>query len=60
MMWTFAAFAALIGAPLAGILVNKKTNNYRYGQLFSGLSIFLGAASLCVPAVHITRKRVTE
>ena len=58
MMWTFASFAALVGAPIAGVLIDNKTHNYRNGQLFSGISMCLGAAMLCVPAVHVTRKRL--
>lgn len=56
MMWCFVSFAALIGAPIAGTLLNEKTNSYRNGQLFSGLSICIGSALLCVPAVHVGRK----
>ncbi|KAF4427554.1 MFS transporter asaE [Colletotrichum fructicola] len=57
MMWCFVAFAALIGAPIAGVLVDTATNDYSRGQLFSGLSICLGAALLCVPAVHVGRRK---
>lgn len=57
MMWCFVSFAALIGAPIAGVLVDTKNNDYRNGQLFSGISICFGAALLCMPAVHINRKR---
>ncbi|KAK2779370.1 MFS monocarboxylate [Colletotrichum kahawae] len=57
MMWCLVAFAALIGAPIAGVLVDAATNDYSRGQLFSGLSICLGAALLCVPAVHVARTK---
>ncbi|KAJ0271949.1 hypothetical protein Brms1b_013096 [Colletotrichum noveboracense] len=57
MMWCFVAFAALIGAPIAEILVDTATNDYSRGQLFSGLSICLGAALLYVPAVHVARRK---
>lgn len=57
-MWAIVAFAALIGAPLAGLLVDTHTGSYRNGQLFSGLSICLGSVMLCVPAVHISRKKL--
>jgi len=57
MMWSFVSFAALIGAPIAGMLVNTKTNDFRKAQMFSGISICLGAFILCVPAWHIARKR---
>ncbi|KAL3295004.1 MFS general substrate transporter [Colletotrichum asianum] len=57
MMWCFVAFAALIGAPIAGVLVDTATNDYSRGQLFSGLSICLGAALLCVPAVHVATRK---
>ena len=58
MMWAIVAFAALIGSPLAGLLVDTYTGNYRNGQLFSGLSICLGSAMLCVPAVYISRQKM--
>nr|POE80086.1 aspyridones efflux protein apdf [Quercus suber] len=58
MMWTVVAFASLIGAPIAGVLVDTSTNSYKWGQLFSGLSIVTGSAMLCVPAVYIQRKRI--
>ncbi|KAF6816523.1 MFS monocarboxylate [Colletotrichum sojae] len=57
MMWSFVAFAALIGAPIAGMLVDTAKNDYSRGQLFSGLSICLGAVLLCIPAVHVARKK---
>lgn len=57
MMWSFVSFAALIGAPIAGILVNTKTNDFRKAQMFSGISICLGAFMLCVPAWHIAKNR---
>jgi len=57
MMWCIVSFAALIGAPIAGILVNTETNDYKRAQMFSGISICLGACALCVPAWHIGRKR---
>lgn len=58
MMWAFVSIAALIGAPIAGKLINTGFVDYRNGQLFSGISICAGAALLCVPAVHITHKRL--
>ena len=57
MMWAFASFADLVGAPLARTLVNTGTNSYKYGQVFSGLAMCIGFELLCVPAVHITRQR---
>ncbi|KAF3811710.1 Fujikurins efflux protein [Colletotrichum gloeosporioides] len=57
MVWCFVAFAALIGAPIAGVLVDTATNDYSRGQHFSGLSICLEAALLCVPAVHVARRK---
>ncbi|KAF2168688.1 hypothetical protein M409DRAFT_65553 [Zasmidium cellare ATCC 36951] len=57
MLWTIVAFAALVGAPIAGVLVDSDTNSYKWGQVFSGLCICAGAAVLCVPALYISRKR---
>lgn len=57
MMWCFVSFAALIGAPIAGVLVNTRTNDYKKAQMFSGISICLGASMLCVPAWQIAKKR---
>ena len=58
MMWTFVSFAALVGAPVAGALTPSGTDSYRNGQIFSGLSICLGSVLLCIPAIHVTRKRL--
>ncbi|KAK3620170.1 hypothetical protein LTR56_023564 [Elasticomyces elasticus] len=60
MMWTFVAFAGLIGAPLAGLLVNTRTNNYAHGLVFSGVSMCVGSAMLCLLVVHITRSKLTS
>ncbi|KAF2018592.1 MFS general substrate transporter [Aaosphaeria arxii CBS 175.79] len=54
-MWTAGAFAELIGAPIAGALVQttgpeKENVNYFGGQVFGGASIALGAVLLIVPA----------
>ena len=51
MMWSFVAFASLIGAPIAGALVDTDTGNYQHGEVFSGVSICFGALLLCGPAV---------
>ena len=51
MMWSFVAFASLIGAPIAGALVDTDTGNYQHGAVFSGVSICFGALLLCGPAV---------
>ncbi len=57
-MWSAGAFAELIGAPIAGALVSKGSQDqqnvsYVGGQVFGGLSILLGAAFLVVPAWSI-------
>lgn len=57
MMWCFVSFAALTGAPIASVLVNTKTNDYKRAQMFSGITICLGASMLCVRAWHIAKKR---
>ncbi|KAK3713010.1 hypothetical protein LTR37_008695 [Vermiconidia calcicola] len=57
MMWSFVSFAALIGAPIAGALVDPQTNSYKHGQMFSGISICFAAALLTVPAIQVGRKR---
>lgn len=59
-MWTVGAFAELIGAPIAGVLVRQKhldgeTTSYIGAQVFGGASIALGAALLLVPAWSIFR-----
>ena len=58
MMWTLVSFAALVGAPVAGMLAEDKTGIGRRGQLFSGICICGGAAMLCVPAIHVARKKL--
>ena len=55
MMWFFAAFASLIGSPIAGLLIDTEENDYQGGKIFSGTSICLGAALLCVPAIRVTK-----
>lgn len=55
MMWCFVAFAALIGSPIAGLLVDPATGKYENGEIFSGVSICLGAALLCGPAIYVTQ-----
>ena len=54
-MWTSGAFAELIGAPIAGLLVTKNNESVSYvgGQVFGGVSILLGALFLTVPAWSI-------
>ncbi|KAF2100636.1 MFS general substrate transporter [Rhizodiscina lignyota] len=60
MMWSFVAFAALIGSPIAGLLIDTKRNDYKPGEIFSGVSICLGAALLCGPAVYVTKDERKE
>lgn len=55
MMWSFVAFAALIGSPIAGLLIDPDKGDYRNGEIFSGVSICLGAALLCGPAIYVTK-----
>ncbi|KAI9706209.1 MAG: hypothetical protein M1820_004970 [Bogoriella megaspora] len=55
LMWFFVAFAALVGAPIAGLLIDTKKNDYRHGEIFSGVSICLGAMLLCGPAAYVTK-----
>ena len=56
MAWSGAAFAALIGSPIAGALVNTTTDDYRNGQLFGGASSILGGLLMAYPAVFIWRR----
>ena len=55
MAWSGAAFAGLIGAPIAGLLVDSKTNNYTHAQAFGGVASLLGGVLLIYPAVYIAR-----
>lgn len=60
-MWTAGAFAELIGAPIAGALVKRNPKDehdvsYQGGQIFGGLSIFVGAAFLMVLAWSILKE----
>ena len=57
MMWSFSAFATLFGAPIAGALIDAQTNSYKRGQIFSGVSICLGAGLLGISAAQSGRKR---
>ena len=57
MMWFVVAFAALVGSPIAGALVDteKGRDEYMHGQVFGGVSVLLGAGLFVVPAVHVAR-----
>ena len=55
MAWSGAAFAALIGGPIAGALVETKTNIYTHGQVFGGAASLLGGVLLAYPALTIAR-----
>ncbi|OCT51584.1 putative MFS monocarboxylate transporter [Cladophialophora carrionii] len=55
MAWAGAALAALIGGPIAGALVDTKTDNYTHGQAFGGAASLLGGLLLIYPAVTIAR-----
>ena len=55
MAWSGAAFAGLIGGPIAGALADSKTNNYTHGQAFGGAASLLGGLLLIYPAVTIAR-----
>jgi Na+/melibiose symporter-like transporter len=57
MMWSVVAFAALIGSPIAGLLIDTKNNKYENGEIFSGVSICLGGALLCGPAAYVSTER---
>ena len=57
MMWMFVSFASLIGAPLAGLFIDPVNNDYLRGQIFSAVSICVGAVLLVIPALHVTRKK---
>lgn len=56
MGWLSSGIAFLIGSPIAGALLAVDTgsgteaeqDNFLAAQLWSGLLLFLGAASLCV------------
>ena len=56
MAWSGAAFAALIGSPIAGALVNTATNDYAHGQAFGGAASFFGGLLMIYPAVYIWRR----
>jgi predicted MFS family arabinose efflux permease len=55
MAWSGAAFAGLIGGPIAGALVDTKTDNYTHGQAFGGAASLFGGLLLIYPAVTIAR-----
>jgi MFS family permease len=55
MAWSGAAFAGLIGGPIAGTLVETKTNNYTHGQAFGGAASLFGGLLLIYPAVYIAK-----
>lgn len=55
MMWSGSALAALIGGPIAGSLVDTKTNDYRNGQIFGGAVSTFGGLLLIYPALAIAR-----
>jgi predicted MFS family arabinose efflux permease len=56
MAWSGAAFAGLVGSPIAGLLVNKTTNDYTHGQIFGGAACLLGGVLLMYPAFYIARR----
>ena len=56
MAWSGAAFAALIGSPIAGALVDTKTNDYAHGQAFGGAASLFGGLLMVYPAVYIRRR----
>ncbi|KAJ9607746.1 hypothetical protein H2200_007824 [Cladophialophora chaetospira] len=55
MAWSGAAFAGLIGGPIAGALVDTKTNDYTHGQIFGGAASLLGGLLLIYPAIVIAK-----
>lgn len=56
MAWSGAAFAALIGGPIAGALVDTKTNDYAHGEAFGGAVTLFGGLVLIYPAMTIAKK----
>ncbi|KAF7198258.1 Aspyridones efflux protein apdF [Pseudocercospora fuligena] len=54
-LWTTVAFAALIGAPIAGMMVDTEDGSYKGGQMFGGAIICAGSILLCVPASKMER-----
>lgn len=55
MAWSGAAFAGLIGSPIAGALVETKTNNYTHGQAFGGAMSLFGGLLLIYPTMTIAK-----
>ena len=43
---SIVSFATLTGAPIAGALISRDNGGYTFAILFSGVSMFLGAAFL--------------
>lgn len=56
MAWSGAAIAALVGSPIAGALVNTRTDDYLHGQIFGGTSALLGGILLIYPALYIWKR----
>ncbi|KAL6245048.1 hypothetical protein RBB50_007823 [Rhinocladiella similis] len=53
MSWSAASIGTVIGAPIAGVLVDVSTGNFLHGQVFGGAVMAAGAAFLVWPLVAI-------
>lgn len=57
MSWSAGSIGVLVGAPIAGALVNSKTADFLHMQVFVGVTMTLAALSLSVPLIAVLRYR---
>ena len=58
MVFTVGSLFCLTGAPIAGVLISLDHGRYLYMQLFSGITVLLGAAFLLASRLHQTRHSI--
>ncbi|RAL61107.1 hypothetical protein DID88_010446 [Monilinia fructigena] len=60
MSWSAAAMGVLVGTPIAGALVNVKTDKFLTAQVFSGTIMAVGVGCLAYPVVVVLRYKKTS
>lgn len=55
MSWMFGGVGVLIGAPIAGALVDVRKADFVRGQAFAGAMVAVGSLCLIAPLVAVTR-----
>ncbi len=51
MVFTIVSVACLTGPPIAGALIDLKTGDFLYAQIFGGVTVLLGALTLLAARV---------